>query len=150
PQVISAATQKQSPVSLIYLEIRNLYQVIRVYGASVGNTLLRRIANCIKNELRETDILVRYGHQGFVALLPGVRIENARRCVLRLKHQLRNEVSTAGAERFSVDCSAGISFYPKDGTSLFALLQAAQGSQRINISESAFPDGNVVDFLPRA
>jgi diguanylate cyclase (GGDEF)-like protein/putative nucleotidyltransferase with HDIG domain len=150
PQVISAAARKQSPVCLIYLEIRNLYQIIRIYGGNVGNTILQRIANCIKTELRETDILVRYGHQGFVALLPGVRIEHARRCVLRLKHQIRSEVSTVGGQNFSIDCSAGISICPKDGTSISSLLQSAQDSQKINISESALSDGNVVDFLPRA
>jgi diguanylate cyclase (GGDEF)-like protein len=150
PQVISAAARKQSPICLIYLELRNLYQIIRIYGGNVGNTILQRIASCIKTELRETDILVRYGHQGFVALLPGVRIEHARRCVLRLKHQIRSEVSTVGGQNFSIDCSAGISIYPKDGTSISTLLQSAQDSRKINISESALSDENVVNFLPKA
>jgi len=149
PQIISAAAEKQSPVCLIYLEIRNLYQIIRIYGGNVGNTLLKRIANCVKSELRETDTLVRYGHQGFVALLPGVRSEHTRRCVLRLKHHIQSEVTTVGGQNFSIDCSAGISIYPKDGTTIFSLLQSAQDSQKISISESASTDRNVVDFLPR-
>jgi diguanylate cyclase (GGDEF)-like protein/putative nucleotidyltransferase with HDIG domain len=150
PQLISVAARNQSPICLIYLEIRNLYQIMRIYGGNIGNAVLKRIALCIKTELRETDVLVRYGHQGFVALLPGVRIEHARRCVLRLKQQIRNEVSCVGGQNFSIDCSAGISAYPKDGSAIFALLQSAKESQKINISDSVLTDGNVIDFLPRA
>lgn len=149
PQLISVASQNHSPLSLIYLEIKDMYQVLRIYGGSVGNTLLKTIAQCIKHELRETDILVRYGQQGFIALLPGVRIQHARRCVLRLKQQIRNEVSNIGGQNFSIECSAGIACYPKDGSTIFTLLQCAQESQQIQISESALVDDNVVDFHPR-
>ena len=150
PQLIYAATRDRSPVSLIYLEIRNLYQLIRIYGGNAGNTILKKIANCIQNEIRETDILVRYGHQGFVAILPGVRVEHARRCVLRLKQQIKTEVSTVGGQNFSIDCSAGISSFPRDGSAVFDLLQSAQTSQKIDISESALPDRNVIDFYTKA
>jgi diguanylate cyclase (GGDEF)-like protein/putative nucleotidyltransferase with HDIG domain len=140
PQLISTAIRNRAPISLIYLEIRNLYQIVRIYGGNTGKTILKKIAYCVKKEIRETDILVRYGHQGFVALLPGVRIEHARRCVLRLKQQVRNEVSTGGGQNFSIDCSAGISSFPKDGSTIFDLLQ----------SESKLPDGNVIDFYLKA
>lgn len=150
PQLISAAIRNRAPISLIYLEIRNLYQIVRIYGGSTGKTILKKIAYCVKKEIRETDVLVRYGQQGFVALLPGVRIEHARRCVLRLKQQVQNEVSTGSGQNFSIDCIAGISSFPKDGSTIFDLLQSAQDSQKISISESKLPDGNVIDFYPKA
>jgi diguanylate cyclase (GGDEF)-like protein len=150
PQLISLAAKNQSPISLIYLEIRNLYQIIRIYGGYVGNTILKRIADCIKPELRETDILVRYGHQGFVALLPGVRSEQANRCIQRLKQRIRSEVLTVGGQNFSIDCSAGLSHYPEDGSTVFALIQSAQENLNINISEPYSADSHVVSFFPKA
>ena len=123
---------------------------MRIYGGNVGNTILKKISHCIKSELRETDVLVRYGHQGFVALLPGVRVEQARRCVLRLKQQIQNEVSNVGGQNFAIDCSAGISSFPKDGSAIFSLLQSAQESQKISISESTLTDPNVIHFYPKA
>jgi diguanylate cyclase (GGDEF)-like protein/putative nucleotidyltransferase with HDIG domain len=149
PQLLSLASQNRSPVSLIYLEVRNLGQIVRILGANLGNSILRRIADCIKPELRETDILVRYGHQGFVAFLPGVRDEQAVRCVWRLKQQIRSEVPTAG-QAFAIDCKAGVSSYPKDGATIFALLQSAQENTRSDIPETASPDSKVVDFFPRS
>jgi len=149
PQLISLASKNRSPLSLIYFEIRNLPQIIRIFGSPAGNTILPKIADCVRSELRETDILVRYGHQGFVALLPGVRDDQALRCIQRLKQQVNREFSNAG-QGYSVELTAGISFYPKNGVTVFGLLQSAQESMRSAIGEEASSDDNIVDFPPRA
>ncbi|MEJ2111518.1 MAG: hypothetical protein P8Z37_16725, partial [Acidobacteriota bacterium] len=67
----------------------------------------------------------------------------------RLKQQIRNEVSTVGGQNFSIDCSAGIASYPKEGSTVATLLQSAQESQRIHFSELDLSEEKVVDFLPR-
>jgi diguanylate cyclase (GGDEF)-like protein len=149
PQLITFAGKNRSPLSLIYFEIGNLAQIIRVFGNPMGNSVLRKIADCIKPELRETDILVRYGHQGFVALLAGVRNDQALRCVQRLKQQVRKEFVSLG-QGFSVDLKSGVSSYPQNGVTVFALLQSAQENMRSVSSEEAASDGKVVDFPPRA
>jgi diguanylate cyclase (GGDEF)-like protein len=150
PQLISLAAKNRSPVSLIYLEIRNLSQIIRVYGANTGSMTLKRIAESIKPELRATDILVRYGHQGFVAFLPGVHDEQALHCVQRLKHQIKSQGLMVGGQSFPIDCQAGIASYPRDGITVFALLQSAQKNIRTLAEEIVLQDGNVVGFPPRA
>jgi diguanylate cyclase (GGDEF)-like protein len=149
PQLITLAEKNKFPVSLIYLEIRNLSQLIRLYGANIGNLALKRIADCIQPELRATDILVRFGHQGFVALLPGVREEQALHCVQRLKLQIRSQGAMAGGQNFPIDCQAGVAAYPRDGVSVFALLQSAQKNIGTFAEESIPQDGNVVGFPPR-
>jgi diguanylate cyclase (GGDEF)-like protein len=149
PQLISYAGKNRSPVSLIYLEIKNLAQITRIFGEILTNSILRKIAECIKPELRETDILVRYGHQAFVAFLPGVRDQQALRCVQRLKQQIKSEVPVT-ALGFTIDCRAGISSYPKNGATVFALLQSAQDSMGADVQETAASDSNVVGFPPRA
>jgi diguanylate cyclase (GGDEF)-like protein len=114
----------------------------------MGNAVLPKIADCIRSDLRETDILVRYGHQGFVALMPGVRNDQALRCIERLKQQISKEFLDIG-QGFSVDLAAGAAFYPKDGTTAFALLQSAQRNMRSEASEEDSSDDNIVDFSPR-
>jgi diguanylate cyclase (GGDEF)-like protein len=150
PQLIAMAAQSRTPVSLIYIELRNLYQISRAYGENIGKSILRRVAECIKPELRETDILVCYGHQGFVALLPGVRMNQAVRCVQRLKQQVRKQGMNANGQTFPIDYRAGVSCYPVDGKTIFALIQSAQDDVRDIASETGFPHNKVVDFFPRA
>jgi diguanylate cyclase (GGDEF)-like protein len=150
PQLIAMAAQSRTPISLIYIELRNLYQITRLYGENVGKSILRRVAECIKPELRETDVLVCYGHQGFVALLPGVRMNQAVRCVQRLKQQVRSQGMKANGQTFPVDYRAGVSCYPMGGKTIFALIQSAQDDVRDTSTDTSFPHNKVVDFFPRA
>jgi diguanylate cyclase (GGDEF)-like protein/putative nucleotidyltransferase with HDIG domain len=148
PGLISYAEKHRTPLSLVYIEIKNLNQLIRIFGGAQGNALLRRIAECIKPELRETDVLVRYGNQCFMALLPGVRNEQAFRCMQRLKQQIRNKAMKAG-QGYSIDCRAGVSSYPKDGATIMALLQSAQENLRSDLTDTAAPGQKIIEFSRR-
>jgi diguanylate cyclase (GGDEF)-like protein len=148
PQLISFANKNKSPLSLIYFEISNLSKIIRIFGSNTVDSVLPKIASYIRSEIRESDILVRYGHQGFVALMPGVRNDQALRCIERLKLQISREFVDMG-QRFSVDLKAGAAFYPKDGVTVFGLLQSAQESIRSEASEDDSSDDNILDFIPR-
>jgi diguanylate cyclase (GGDEF)-like protein/putative nucleotidyltransferase with HDIG domain len=128
PQLLASAGKNSSPVSLIYLEIRHLHRIFRTYGAEAGNSVLREIADCIKPELRDSDILVRYENRAFIAFLPGVRDDQALRCAQRLKQQIKTQQFSLGGRSWAVDCLTGLSSYPKGGTTIFALIQSAQQS----------------------
>ena len=145
PQLISSAGNSRAPISLICIDVRNLAQIVRVFGLNLGNLILKSVADCIKPELRETDILVRYGQSGFVAFLPGVRSDQAIRCTERLRGQIRNQALTPG-QGFTIDCQIGISYFPKDGSTIFALLQSAQESMRAEYAKKPASGSNVIDF----
>ena len=145
PQLISSAGNSRAPISLICIDVRNLAQIVRVFGLNLGNLILKSVADCIKPELRETDILVRYGQFGFVAFLPGVRTDQAIRCTERLKGQIRNQALTPG-QGFTIDCQIGISYFPKDGSTIFALLQSAQENMRAESARKPASGSNVIDF----
>jgi diguanylate cyclase (GGDEF)-like protein/putative nucleotidyltransferase with HDIG domain len=148
PQLISNAQENGTPASLLYIEIKNLAQIMRIFGSNLGNSTLKRIADCIRPELRETDILVRYGPQGYIAFLPGVRDDQAFRCSQRLKQRIKSDTMTSG-QGFSIDCQTGISFCPQDGSTVLSLLKAAQENMRASFTQKSAPEGNVVGF-PRA
>jgi diguanylate cyclase (GGDEF)-like protein/putative nucleotidyltransferase with HDIG domain len=145
PQIITSAGETRKPISLIYLEIRNLGQIAKIFGSNLANSIVKQVADCIKPELRETDILVRYGNLGFVAFLPGVRNEQALRCAQRLKQQIKAGSLTPG-QGFTIDCQTGVSFYPKDGSSVLDLLQSAQENLRSDSAEKSASENNVIDF----
>ena len=117
---------------------------------SIGDAAIKKIADDIKLELRETDIVVRFGHQGFVAFLPGVRDEQALHCAQRLRQQIQGHASTIGGQNYSIDCQIGMASYPRDGINIFALLRSAQKSVEARAEETASPDSNVVGFPPRS
>jgi diguanylate cyclase (GGDEF)-like protein len=148
-QMLNVAESGNSPLSLLAVQIVNLSQITSLYGMNAGDVIMQRIAENLRSELREMDILVRYGHEGFVALLPGVRREQASRYARRLQHQIRTSASIQSLGRsFQINCQTAVASFPADGASIFALLQSSQH----NLQEQGSPgvaqsaDGNLLEF----
>jgi diguanylate cyclase (GGDEF)-like protein len=153
-QFVAAAAKDRSPLSLLLFEIKNLSQIVNLYGISKSDELLRKVADTLRVELREIDILVRYGYDGFVALLPGVRAEQAARYAQRIAQLVRTN-STLGLawHNAAVSCQATVASYPNDGSTIYDLLQSAQRSllEQSKLTTTATDDreGNILEFPPR-
>ncbi len=65
------------PTSLIMMDIDNFKTVNDTYGHSVGDLTLVEISKLIQSRLRNTDILVRYGGEEFLAILPNTKLDEA-------------------------------------------------------------------------
>jgi diguanylate cyclase (GGDEF)-like protein/putative nucleotidyltransferase with HDIG domain len=153
-QMIAAADSNKSPLSLVYIDLKNFSQLEKLYGFTTCDSMLRRAVETLRTEMRETDVLVRFGRQGFVALLAGVNQDQAGRYAQRLEHQIRTTAagSVAGHDIYFI-CQTGVACYPNDGLTIFPLLDSAQ---RL-IAERTKPDDsgtgetekNVVEFPPR-
>ncbi len=153
-QVLTHAQKTEAPLSLLYLEIRNFQQIVTLYGVATGDLILRKVADILRAELRQTDVLVRYGPHGFAALLPGVRNPQALRYVHRLLQQIKSTPNNLASGNTSfITCQAGIAAYPSDGATLLGLLQAAQKAlneqARLSGSQALASEGNVLEFPPR-
>ena len=154
PQMIAQAERSESPLSLLLIEIRGLNQVTRLYGNSAGESLLHRVAEKLRAELRETDVLVRFGHQGFLALLPGVRGDKANRFSSRLQQQVSNSApASIRGHATLLDFKTGTASYPIDGTTVFSLLQVAQQALAAKSRSAGAADAdierNILEFPPR-
>lgn len=152
-QMLEQAEQQNAPLSMLLLEMRGLNQIITLYGPSAADSLLHRVAEVLRAELRETDVLVRFGHEGFVALLPGVRGDQ----VARFSHRLQQIIGSSTLAPFRarpglLDFQVGTASSPQDGSSVFALLQVAQKSmenRRKPPQTADESDRNVLEFPPR-
>jgi diguanylate cyclase (GGDEF)-like protein len=153
-RMIADTEAAQSSFSLFYLECKSATQVSKLYGASATDAFVRRVADALREELRDTDVLVRFGLDSFVMLLAAVRGEQAPGRAARLQ-QLARGVSPAPAGRsLGMQCPIGHASYPDDGTDVFTLLEAAQRqtAEAAGAREASASDlgGSVVEFPPQA
>jgi diguanylate cyclase (GGDEF)-like protein len=153
--ILANSALSQSPLSLVSLEIRNFSHYLSLYGASVADLILRDVSNILRSELRETDILVRFGTSGFIALLPGVSNSQAIRYMYRLIQQIRSKsISVSPSHSLSISCFFGIASYPNDGSTLFDLMNAAhkflRDQSNLSNGQLSGPEGNVLEFPPRS
>lgn len=71
------ARQNDTPFSIILIDIDHFKKVNDSFGHLVGDSLLKNIANLLRDHLRKNDIAARYGGEEFLVLLPETEIGGA-------------------------------------------------------------------------
>ena len=69
---IDAAHSRSQPLSLILFDIDEFKSINDSYGHLCGDAVLQKISAVSKTALRGQEVLIRYGGDEFIALLPGM------------------------------------------------------------------------------
>ncbi len=147
--LLASAEKSQSPMCLLCITIKNLNQIVTLYGAEVANLVLKKVSETIQSELRQTDVLVRYGYQSFIALLPGVKSEQAARYNQRLQSQIRStNTSNSMGHNILIHSQGAIACYPQDGSTIISLLQSVNTTlHETNPTDER--ESRILEFPPR-
>jgi diguanylate cyclase (GGDEF)-like protein len=108
---ISRAKREKRPLSCILIDIDRFKSVNDTFGHQAGDQLLRDISALLRRTVRAYDILVRWGGEEFLLVLPGVGLEMARILADRLRaavealdtHGIGTVTVSAGAAEFEND-----------------------------------------------
>ncbi len=85
---MSRAKRYKTPLSVIMYDIDFFKKVNDVHGHDVGDVILATLSSLVKNSLRETDIVGRYGGEEFLIILPNTALEDAKYFANRLKAEV--------------------------------------------------------------
>jgi diguanylate cyclase (GGDEF)-like protein/putative nucleotidyltransferase with HDIG domain len=119
-------------LSVISMDLDDFKQINDQWGHAIGDRLLASIANVIRRELRQMDILSRYAGDEFVAIMPmasqvmadGIA-ERIRKAVADHKFSVRTGKSVA------IGISLGVACFPNNGETTEELLTfASRNMQR--------------------
>lgn len=94
--------------SLVILDIDHFKNVNDTYGHSVGDDVIRHLAQVIKKHARETDISGRYGGEEFVVLLADTPVESAKIFAERLRKEVAQAIVKHNDLEISYTISLGI------------------------------------------
>ncbi len=110
---VQRASRSSKPTSVVMLDLDHFKQVNDRYGHAAGDSVIRALANLLRQRLRRIDSLGRYGGEEFVAVLPECSAEEARRIFDEIRERFAalsfNGFNASDARTFSVSFSAGIS-----------------------------------------
>ncbi len=85
------ANQEKTPFSLIMLDIDHFKKVNDQFGHSVGDLVLKQLSQLIRGLIRQGDLLIRWGGEEFLILLPTTQIEEAGPFAERIRLEVEQE-----------------------------------------------------------
>lgn len=123
---IKRSLRYKKKVSLLFLDIDCFKSVNDSYGHLVGSETLTEVAVVLKNSVRGTDIVARYGGDEFVIILPETSLEEAMVIAERIRRKVeRYRFGTKRNLKISLTLSIGIATCPKHALTSEGLLQKA-------------------------
>lgn len=71
--------------SLLILDLDHFKKINDIYGHTIGDSILVKFSNMLKNSVRETDKVYRYGGEEFIIIANNTRLENAGKLAEHLR-----------------------------------------------------------------
>jgi diguanylate cyclase len=107
---LAGALTRPGPLSVALLDIDHFKKINDTQGHPAGDAVLRTLAECIGDWLRETDHAARIGGEEFAVLLPRVTGEEAAQLADKLRRAVAAEhfLTANGKNRFRISVSVGV------------------------------------------
>lgn len=103
------AKRFNSDLTLVMVDIDAFKSINDNYGHIVGDYVLKEAASILMKNIREFDILARFGGDEFVILMPNTDYRSANILIERLKDTLSSSIILYEKQRIKVSASFGVS-----------------------------------------
>lgn len=124
---IDMAKRHLQPLSLLMLDIDHFKRVNDNHGHGIGDEVLKGVAEAIKNQLRNVDMVFRFGGEEFLILLSNTSRDAAAMVGERLRHAAQAQDYFASGTRIELTVSLGCATL-LPGESVESLLRRADNA----------------------
>lgn len=112
-QEVTKAQDKEQPLSFVMLDLDHFKKVNDTYGHPMGDRVIKSLALFLKQRLRKTDHIGRYGGEEFAAVLPNTSEGDAKTIMSEIRERFSTLPQPCGDTSFCVSFSCGIATYEK-------------------------------------
>jgi len=113
-------------LGFLMLDIDHFKQVNDNHGHLCGDVILKSIGQIIKNEVRSTDLVARYGGEEIAVVMNEVKLDAALKVAEKLRQRIENNNFKYKKKSLNITVSIGVAIYPgEENQSFEQLLNAA-------------------------
>ncbi len=124
---LQQSPHEHTAFALLFIDLDHFKKINDQYGHEAGDRVLVAVAARLKESVRTSDVVARYGGDEFVVLLKGVTdVQDVLATLEKLRSVVEQPVSLEQAE-VSVGASVGWAVFPEDGKDVDKLLKIADG-----------------------
>ncbi len=121
----SRLDRRKGSIALLLLDIDHFKLLNDTYGHTMGDVVLKRVADTLTRQLRKGDVLARFGGEEFVILLPDGSKRGAGEFAERIREAIASAPIHPGGPRRKVTVSVGWAQYPEDTPDMKKLVELA-------------------------
>jgi diguanylate cyclase (GGDEF)-like protein len=125
---VAAIPPHHHPIAVVMADLDHFKTLNDTYGHETGDRALRLFSRVVRDSLRSSDIVSRYGGEEFAMAFPDCSAVDATRALNTLRAQLDAAISVGGLPAFT--CSFGVTD-AEPGEELIAVLRRADDALMI-------------------
>lgn len=140
-KLVASAARRGKKIGLIMCDLDYFKQVNDSYGHNAGDIVLKETASRIRQSVRESDIVIRFGGEEFLVVLLDVNENDTMMVAEKIRENIQNNRITLPEGSVSRTISLGVSEFPTDGGTFWicikfadvALYKAKESGRNISI-----------------
>ncbi len=125
---VQRATRKQTPLSVISLDIDHFKLFNDTYGHDAGDVVLQNVGMLLKTLCRGEDVACRYGGEEFLLIMSDISLEIAQQRAETLREEMKSLRIVYKGQPLGITSSFGVAAFPKTATNKEKLLHAADAA----------------------
>ena len=122
---IPQAVRSGVTYSVLMIDIDFFKMINDTYGHDVGDDTIKIVSRVIKDQIRQSDIAIRYGGEEFLVLLYNCDQKNVEKISQNIRTEFAKQEITGNGEVFRKTLSIGYSTFPQDSKSIWKCIKYA-------------------------
>ncbi|MGS0689679.1 sensor domain-containing diguanylate cyclase [Shewanella sp. 30m-9] len=104
---LASSVLDNRPISLLLVDIDHFKQVNDSYGHNIGDLVIQTVSHMLKSQLKEDDLLCRWGGEEFLILLPNSSLSQSSELAEKIRQQVAERLLRVNGCEINVTLSCG-------------------------------------------